>query len=130
MKFPKADSSFPPVFLALSASGLPSSSGRRQDTIMVSPSPLLSSSHHHVLVPSTLVFHAHGFCPCHSSPTSQPQPLLPHTGCLLKVWSRICGIRKLIEMQSLGAWLAQSEEHATLDLQVVTSSPMLGGEIT
>ena len=29
-----------------------------------------------------------------------------------------------------GAWLAQSEEHATLDLEVLGSSPTLGVEIT
>ena len=29
-----------------------------------------------------------------------------------------------------GAWLAQSEEHVSLDLGVVSSSPMLGVEIT
>ena len=29
-----------------------------------------------------------------------------------------------------GAWLAQSVEHATLDLEVVSSSPMLDTEIT
>ena len=29
-----------------------------------------------------------------------------------------------------GAWLAQSEEHVTLDLRVVGSSPTLGAEIT
>ena len=29
-----------------------------------------------------------------------------------------------------GAWLAQSEEHMTLDLGVVSSSPTLGIEIT
>ena len=29
-----------------------------------------------------------------------------------------------------GAWLAQSEEHATLDLVVMSSSPTLGTEIT
>ena len=28
-----------------------------------------------------------------------------------------------------GAWLAQSVEHETLDLEVVSSSPMLGVEI-
>ena len=31
---------------------------------------------------------------------------------------------------SRGAWLAQSEEHVTLDLRVVSSSPTLGVEIT
>ena len=36
-------------------------------------------------------------------------------------------ISKLIER---GTWLAQSEEHATLDLGVVNSSSMLGVEIT
>ena len=29
-----------------------------------------------------------------------------------------------------GTWLAQSEEHMSLDLRVVSSSPMLGVEIT
>ena len=29
-----------------------------------------------------------------------------------------------------GAWLAQAEEHRTLDLRVVNLSPMLGVEIT
>ena len=29
-----------------------------------------------------------------------------------------------------GAWLAQLVEHVTLDLGVVSSSPMLGGEMT
>ena len=29
-----------------------------------------------------------------------------------------------------GAWLAQSEEHPTLDLRVVSSSSVLGVEIT
>ena len=29
-----------------------------------------------------------------------------------------------------GAWSAQSEEHATLDLGVMSSSPMVGVEIT
>ena len=29
-----------------------------------------------------------------------------------------------------GAWLAQSGEHATLDLRVVSSSPILGMEPT
>ena len=33
-------------------------------------------------------------------------------------------------MLSWGAWLAQSAEHAALDLEVVGSSPMLGVEIT
>ena len=28
-----------------------------------------------------------------------------------------------------GAWLAESEEHVTLDLGVVSSSPMLGIEV-
>ena len=31
--------------------------------------------------------------------------------------------------QLWGAWLAQSEEHATLDLWVMSSSPTLGAEI-
>jgi len=31
---------------------------------------------------------------------------------------------------SRGTWLAQSAEHATLDLTVLSSSPMLGVEIT
>ena len=29
-----------------------------------------------------------------------------------------------------GSWLAQSVEHVTLDFRVVSSRPMLGGEIT
>jgi len=33
-------------------------------------------------------------------------------------------------LQKRGSWLGQSEEHATLDLGVVISSPMLGVEIT
>ena len=28
-----------------------------------------------------------------------------------------------------GAWLAQSEEHVTLDLRIMSSSPMLGIEV-
>ena len=33
-------------------------------------------------------------------------------------------------MKTRGTWLAQSLEHATLDLRVVSLSPMLGVEIT
>ena len=37
----------------------------------------------------------------------------------------------LSKMRSLGvAWLAQSVEHVTLDLKVVSTSPLLGVEIT
>ena len=35
-----------------------------------------------------------------------------------------------ISVKDGGAWLAQLEEHATLDLRVVSWSPMLGVEIT
>ena len=34
------------------------------------------------------------------------------------------------ESNPKGAWLAQLEEHATLDLRAVSSSPMLAVEIT
>ena len=37
--------------------------------------------------------------------------------------------RHLIRRNTRGAWLAQSEERATLDLRVVGSSPMLGVKI-
>jgi len=36
----------------------------------------------------------------------------------------------LTNIESWGAWLAQLVEHATLDLRVVNSSPMLSIEIT
>ena len=35
-----------------------------------------------------------------------------------------------LKKQNKGGWLAQSVEHATVDLEVVNSSPMLGAEIT
>ena len=38
------------------------------------------------------------------------------------------GVRCVVGEQ--GAWLAQSVQHSTLDLRVVSSSPMLGREFT
>ena len=46
---------------------------------------------------------------------------------------RIPKIWKQTEYSSIdewGAWLAQSVKHVTLDLRVVSSSPMLGIELT
>ena len=39
-------------------------------------------------------------------------------------------ITNLIKTQSWGTWLALSVEHVTLDLGVLSSSPMLGIELT
>ena len=33
-------------------------------------------------------------------------------------------------MKERGSWLAQSEEHMTFDLEVISSSPLLDVEIT
>ena len=36
----------------------------------------------------------------------------------------------ILGVSSRGAWLAQSEKHATLDLGVMSSSPILGIKVT
>ena len=59
---------------------------------------------------------------------SEPQKALEARGQLGGLSG--CSDNKVRMCWSGGAWLAQSVEHVTLDLEVVGSSPMLGVEIT
>ena len=62
-----------------------------------------------------------------SGPTSQGSLPPPHIGLYSDV-TALTAISKIGPMR--GTWLAQWVEHVTLDLRVVSSSPMLGVELT
>ena len=51
-------------------------------------------------------------------------PMMSHDAEKLFVYLFVCLF--VNKLKNKGAWLAQSEEHATLDLRVVSSSPTLG----
>ena len=55
---------------------------------------------------------------------------LPHSLCFSPFLSQIKIYKKKKKKRKWGACLAQLEEHVTIDLGVVSSSPTLGAEIT